>query len=74
MSTDIEILIQKISRLPGLGPRSARRMVIHLLQNKEQNFDPILMALQKVHDNVKVCPICGNIDTFDEVKKLCKSK
>ncbi|MBE6446967.1 MAG: recombination protein RecR [Alphaproteobacteria bacterium] len=71
MSPDIEVLIQKFSRLPGLGPRSARRIVIHLIQHNEEILEPMLLGLSKVHDNVKVCPICGNIDTFQEVCSIC---
>lgn len=71
MSTDVEMLIQKISRLPGLGQRSARRIVVHMLQNQEQSLEPILTILKKVHDNVKVCPVCGNIDTFEEACSIC---
>ncbi len=71
MSSDIDMLIQKVSRLPGLGPRSARRIVIHLIQHKEQLLEPMLNSIKKVHDNVKVCPVCGNIDTFEEVCSVC---
>lgn len=71
MSTDVELLIQKVSRLPGLGNRSARRIVVHMLQNCEQNLEPILKILQKVHDSVKVCPICGNIDAFEDICPIC---
>lgn len=71
MSPDIETLVQKISRLPGLGPRSARRIVLHLLKNKEQNLEPILMSMKNVHEKVRVCPICFNIDTFDDCCSIC---
>ncbi|MDR1236232.1 MAG: recombination mediator RecR [Holosporaceae bacterium] len=71
MSPDIESLIQKFSRLPGLGPRSARRMVIHLLRNREQSMEPILTNLEQVYKNVKICPICSNIDTFTDVCSIC---
>lgn len=71
MSTDVELLIQKFSRLPGLGNRSARRIVVHMLQNREQSIEPILKILQKVRDNVKVCPICGNIDAFENICPIC---
>jgi recombination protein RecR len=74
MSPDIETLIQKISRLPGLGPRSARRIVIHLIKNREQNMDPILLCMDKVCKNVKVCPTCSNIDTFSEICSICADK
>lgn len=72
MSVDIDVLIQKFSRLPGLGVRSARRMVIHMLQFREQSLEPILDLLQKIHDNVKVCPVCGNIDTLKDECSICK--
>ncbi len=71
MSPDIEILIQKISRLPGLGNRSARRIVIHLIQRKEQILEPLLISMQKIYNKVKTCPNCGNIDTFDEICSIC---
>ena len=67
MSQDIEVLIQKISRLPGLGPRSARRIAIHLIQHNHDILEQMLNSMKKVHDNVKVCPICGNIDAFEEI-------
>lgn len=71
MSPDIEVLIQKISRLPGLGPRSARRIVIHMIQHNEQILQPILTSLKTVHDKVQVCPICGNIDSFENACSIC---
>ena len=71
MSPDIEVLIQKISRLPGLGPRSARRIAIHLIQHNEDILEPMLKCMQKVHENVKVCPVCGNIDAFEETCSIC---
>ncbi|MBR1734263.1 MAG: recombination protein RecR [Alphaproteobacteria bacterium] len=66
MGPDIETLIQKISRLPGLGQRSARRIVVHMIKNKnkENIFDPIMACMKKVSDNVKICPLCFNVDTF----------
>lgn len=74
MSPDIEALIQKISRLPGLGPRSARRIVIHLIRNREQSMEPVLINLGQVFKNVKVCPICSNIDTFSDICSICSDK
>lgn len=65
MGPDIETLIQKISRLPGLGQRSARRIVVHMIKNKEHIFLPILNSMQKVADTVKTCPICFNVDSFE---------
>lgn len=71
MSPDIEILIQKISRLPNLGVRSARRIAIHLIQHNKDIMEPMLNAMKKVHEKVKMCPICGNIDAFDKVCSIC---
>lgn len=65
MGPDIETLIQKISRLPGLGQRSARRIVVHMLRNKDNIFQPILSSMLRVSDTVKTCPICFNVDSFE---------
>jgi recombination protein RecR len=60
---EIEQLIQLLSRLPGLGPRSGRRAVLHLIKKKDQLMIPLAAALQRAVDAVKVCQSCGNIDT-----------
>lgn len=60
---DIEKLIKIISKLPALGARSARRIVLHLLKKKDSTLLPLIAALQDVADNIKKCPICGNFDT-----------
>jgi recombination protein RecR len=73
MNSDIEVLVQKISRLPGLGPRSARRIVIHLLRNRQESLDPILLGLKNVSENIKTCPICSNIDIFTDVCSICSN-
>lgn len=64
MGSEIETLIQKISRLPGLGQRSARRIVVYMMKNKDNIFQPILVSMQKVFDSVKTCPRCFNVDSF----------
>ncbi len=71
INSDIDVLVNKISRLPGLGPRSARRIVLHLLRSREKTFSALISALQYVYDNVKRCPICGNMDVFDECCSIC---
>lgn len=73
VGTDIEILINKMSRMPGLGPRSARRVVLHLLSNKEKLLKPLIDVLENIYQNVKECPICGNIDTFNEICSICEN-
>lgn len=60
---EIEQLIQLLSRLPGLGPRSGRRAVLHLIKKKEQLMVPLAAALQRAVAAVKICEVCGNIDS-----------
>ena len=60
---EIEKLTKIIAKLPALGTRSARRIVLQLLKKKETALLPLITALQEVADNVKKCPICGNFDT-----------
>jgi recombination protein RecR len=64
-SSEIEALTQALARLPGLGPRSARRAVLHLLKKREVAMAPLLRALEKVNENLAVCSNCGNVDTTD---------
>ena len=80
-SPEIEALTQALSRLPGLGPRSARRAVLHLLKKRETALDPLLSALGAVSRNLVTCGTCGNVDTSDpcqicadprrDVRSLC---
>jgi recombination protein RecR len=60
---EIERLIQLLARLPGLGPRSARRAALHLIKKREQLMAPLASALQTAIDKIVVCGTCGNIDT-----------
>lgn len=60
---EIEALIQLLAKLPGLGPRSARRAVLFLLKRREAVMLPLARALQKVAETVIPCAICGNLDT-----------
>src|SRR5436309_13085398 len=60
---EIERLIQLLSRLPGLGPRSARRAALHLIKKREALMTPLSSALQVAIDKIEVCGTCGNIDT-----------
>jgi recombination protein RecR len=64
-SPDIEALTQALARLPGLGPRSARRAVLHLIKRRETALAPLIAALQAVERNLVTCSICGNVDTSD---------
>jgi recombination protein RecR len=60
---EIERLIQLLARLPGLGPRSARRAALHLIKKREQLMAPLASALQVAFDKITACQTCGNIDT-----------
>jgi recombination protein RecR len=62
---EIERLIQLLARLPGLGPRSARRAVLHLLKKKDVLLVPLAATLKEVGENVHACSICGNLDSRD---------
>ena len=69
---DIEILIKQIAKLPSLGSRSARRIVLHLLDKRETAFLPLIEALNNVAQNIKTCEICGNFDTVSPCP-ICSS-
>jgi recombination protein RecR len=60
---EIERLIQLLARLPGLGPRSARRAALFLIKKRELIMAPLAVALQSAIEKITVCRICGNIDT-----------
>lgn len=61
--SEIEQLIQLLARLPGLGPRSARRGVLHLIKKKQSLMIPLATAIQRAVDAVVECTECGNVDT-----------
>ena len=61
----IERLIQLLARLPGLGPRSARRAALHLIKNRDRLLVPLAAAIAEARDTVTVCSACGNVDTVD---------
>jgi recombination protein RecR len=68
---EIERLIQLLARLPGLGPRSARRAALHLVKKKEQLLGPLAAALTETRDTILTCETCGNIDTMSPCT-LCR--
>ena len=70
---EIERLIQLLARLPGLGPRSARRAALHLVKKKEQLLDPLAASLAETRDSILTCETCGNIDTQSPCT-LCKDQ
>ncbi len=62
---DIEALIHQLSKLPGLGPRSARRAVLDLIKKKESLMVPLIQSLDRAAKSVKICGTCGNFDSQD---------
>ena len=59
--SEIEKLINEISKLPGLGRRSAQRIALYLLKNKEQSLLPFINSLQDANQKISKCEICHNI-------------
>lgn len=61
----LDELIRRLSSLPGFGTRSARRVALHLIEQKEERLKPLLGSLQKAYDTIKCCTECGNLDHSD---------
>ena len=70
---EIEDLIKLISKLPGLGPKSAKRIVLKLINNREQLIKPLANTLAQVYKNVIRCKICGNLKSMN-ANCICLSK
>ncbi|MCA3562653.1 MAG: recombination protein RecR [Aestuariivirga sp.] len=62
---EIERLIQLLAKLPGLGPRSARRAALFLIKNRERLLAPMALAMAEAREKVTICMECGNVDTVD---------
>jgi recombination protein RecR len=69
--SDLESLIQLLSKLPGLGPRSARRAALHLVKRRESLMQPLAEAMRAVAERIRACSTCGNLDTEDPCA-LCR--
>ena len=65
VGAEIERLIQLLARLPGLGPRSARRAALHLIRKRHDLMGPLAQAMQVAHERILTCSACGNVDTRD---------
>ena len=70
---EIEDLIKIVSRLPGLGPKSAKRIVLKLINNREELIKPLTNTLAQVYKNVVRCKICGNLKSTNS-NCICSSK
>lgn len=71
--SSLEELTSIFSKLPGLGPRSARRLVFYLLKNKQNLISEISNSLLKIKEDLTLCSICGNIDSEDPCK-ICSDE
>ena len=72
-SSEIDILINEISKLPGLGRRSAQRIAIYLLKNKSAALSPLIRTLTEAQTKIVDCNKCGNIDMIDPCN-LCQNR
>jgi recombination protein RecR len=63
--SDLDRLVQLLAKLPGLGPRSARRAALHLLKRREALMEPLAAALADAAQRIRACSVCGNLDTAD---------
>ena len=70
---EIDDLIKIISKLPGLGPKSAKRIVLKLIKNREEIIKPLTNTLAQVYKNVIRCDVCGNLKSVN-LKCICSSK
>ncbi len=68
----LDNLIKTLARLPSLGPRSARRVALHMIQNKEDLMRPLAHSLLDAADKIKTCTTCGNLDTASPCR-ICTS-
>jgi recombination protein RecR len=68
---EIQRLIQLLARLPGLGPRSARRAALHLIRKREELLGPLADAMRVAHERIVACSACGNVDTSDPCAVCC---
>ena len=62
--SELDTLIQLLAKLPGLGPRSARRAALHLVKRRESLLEPLAAALARAAEAVRSCPVCSNLDTI----------
>jgi recombination protein RecR len=71
--TELDRLVDFLAKLPGLGPRSARRAALYLLKRRESLMEPLSMALREAARQVRACQVCGNLDTADPCA-LCRDQ
>jgi recombination protein RecR len=69
----LDQLMKHLAKLPGLGPRSARRMVLHLLKRREAVMQPLIEAMMRAAQDVKGCSVCGNLGGVDPCE-ICRDQ
>ena len=70
---DLESIIKIFSKMPGLGPRSAQRLVFHLIKKREIILNQLILSLENLNNKIKYCEICGNV-TLDTMCEVCSDK
>ncbi len=71
--SEIDELVKLISKLPGLGPKSAKRIVLKLIKNREELMKPMTKALAKVYKNISRCKICGSLKSNSKGCNSCEN-
>lgn len=71
--SDIDALIKQFAKLPGIGPRSARRIVLQMIRQPERFLTPLVEVMQRTAESVKTCEICGNVDTINPCR-ICSDE
>jgi recombination protein RecR len=69
--SELDTLIQLLAKLPGLGPRSARRAALHLMKRREGLLEPLAAALAQAAEAIRTCSVCGNLDTVEPCAICC---
>ena len=73
IQSDLESLIKIIAKMPGLGPRSAQRLVFHLIKKREIILDQLISSLENINNKIQYCEICSNV-TLEKVCEVCSNK
>ncbi len=71
--SDLESIIKIFSKMPGLGPRSAQRLVFHLIKKREIILNQLILSLENLNNKIKYCEICGNV-SLDTMCEVCSDK
>ncbi len=71
--SDLESIIKIFSKMPGLGPRSAQRLVFHLIKKREIILNQLIFSLENLNNKIKYCETCGNV-TLDTICEVCSDK